>query len=157
MTDFHMQLLEKQKLKAMYAMRERQLLRFLEKAQRMPGLTGENLLVLLERRLDTVVRRLGFAVTSHQARQLVSHGHILINGRRVDVPSYLVEPGSEIAVVDKELIHVREAVLQTPDVPPYMERDADLFKGRLVRLPERDEIPHPVEIDERLVVEFYAR
>ena len=154
-TEYQIRLLEKQKLKAMYGMRERQFRRLFDRATRMEGPTGRNLLILIERRLDNLVRRLGFAVTIQQARQLVSHGHIDLDGHRVDRPSLLVSPGQEISLREN-LSHVRHAMHQSPEVPSYLERDEQRLSGRLVRLPQPDEIPHPVPVDDRLVVEFYA-
>lgn len=156
-SEYGVRLLEKQKLRALYGMREAQFRRFYELAERAPGPTGPNLLTLLERRLDNLVLRLGFAVTIHQARQLVNHRHVLVDGQRVDRPSYVVEPGQSIEIREKDLAPVREALAQSPTVPPYLERDEANLRGRLLRLPDRDEIPYPLTIDERLVVEFYAR
>jgi small subunit ribosomal protein S4 len=156
-SEYEVQLVEKQKLQAMHGIRERQLRRTLERAHRMAGRTGENLLQLLERRLDTVVLRLGFARTIHEARQLVVHGHILVEGKRVDRPSFLVRPGHTIEVRQKDQIRVRDSILQSPEVPSYLDRDIGALKGRFVQVPRREEIPHPVDIDERLIIEFYAR
>lgn len=139
----------------MYGMREAQFRRFFDEASRKQGQTGRNLLVLLERRLDNLVRRLGMAVTIQQARQLVSHGHIAVDGEKMDRPSYLVEPGQEISLRG-ELLQVRHSLDQIADVPPYLERDAEQLQGRLIRAPLPEEIPHAVPVDDRLVVEFYA-
>ncbi len=154
-TEYEVRLLEKQKLKAMYGMREAQFRRLFEEASRKEGQTGRNLLVLLERRLDNLVRRLGLAVTIQQARQLVSHGHIEVDGRKVDRPSFLVEPGQQISLRD-ELLQVRHSLHESPEFPPYLERDTDQLRGRLVRAPVPEEIPHAVPVDDRLVVEYYA-
>ena len=112
----------------------------------------------LESRLDSVILRLGFALTVHQARQLVSHGHVLVDGKRIDVPSAQVKPGQEISLTDKarNFISVREAIQITPDPPAYLYRNKDEIKGLHTREPERDEIPLPVTLEERLVVEFYS-
>lgn len=155
-SEYELRLLEKQKLRAMYGIRERQFRRLFVEAERREGPTGENLLILLELRLDNLVRRLGFALSTAQARQLVTHRHVRVGGRPVDRPSYRVRPGQEIEIAHRDLIQVRHALDTTPEVPPYLERDDERLVGRLVREPLREEIPHPVEIDERLVVEYYA-
>lgn len=158
LTEYHMRLLEKQKLRATYGVGERQFRRYFQEASRRKGVTGEELLVILETRLDAVVLRLGFAQTVRQARQLVSHGHILVDGRRLDVPSANVRPGQAIdaSPAARNFIFVREAMEITPEPPPYLERDKDAVRGRLVRAPQRDEIPLPVQVDERLIVELMS-
>ncbi|CAN5333422.1 30S ribosomal protein S4 [soil metagenome] len=158
LSEYHIRLLEKQKLRAMYGVGERQFRRYFHEATRRKGVTGEQLLELLETRLDAVILRLGFAQTIHQARQLVSHGHVRVNGRRLDVPSANVRPGQvvEASPAARNFIYVREALEVTPEPPPYLERDKAAVTGTLIRLPERDEIPLPVEIDERLIVELMS-
>jgi len=158
LTEYHMRLLEKQKLRAMYGVGERQFRGYFAEATRRQGVTGEELLKLLETRLDCVVLRLGFAQTTRQARQLVSHGHILVEGRRLDVPSAAVRPGQtvEASQAAKRFLPVVEALEVTPDPPPYLERDKANVSGRLARLPERGEIPLPVPIEERLIVELMS-
>ncbi len=158
MTEYHLRLLEKQKLRATYGVGERQFRRYFAEANRKKGVTGAELLGLLETRLDTLVLRLGFAQTVRQARQLVSHGHILVNGRRLDVPSAIVRPGSviEASPAARNFIPVREALEVTPDPPSYLDRDKDAVRGTLIRPPDRAEIPLPVEIDERLIVELMS-
>ncbi len=157
-TEFQMRLVEKQKLRAIYGIGERQMRRYFEKATRREGVTGEELLIQLETRLDAVVLRLGFALSLRQARQLVSHGHILVNGKRVDIPSVVVKPEDTIAVSAKakNFVAVREALEITPEPPAYLYRNKDEVSGTLSRLPERGEIPLPVELEERLVVEHYS-
>lgn len=157
-SEYQVRLLEKQKLRAIYGVGERQMRGYYEKATRGTGVTGEQLIRQLETRLDAVVLRLGFALTQRQARQLVSHGHVLLDGRRVDVPSAQVKPGQTISLSAKgrNFISVREAIEITPDPPPYLYRNASEFQGTLSRLPERGEVPLPVPIEERLVVEFYS-
>jgi small subunit ribosomal protein S4 len=159
LSEYHLRLLEKQKLRAMYGVTETQFRRYFNAANRHKGVTGEELLRLLETRLDAVVLRLGFAQTMRQARQLVSHGHFSVNGRRVNVPSFQVREGSTItaSAAARNFLSVREAMEVTPDPPVYLERDKDAVTGRLVRLPERDEIPLPVPVDERLIVELASR
>jgi len=122
------------------------------------GVTGEEMLRQLETRLDAVILRLGFSLSQRQARQLVSHGHVKLNGRRVDVPSAQVRPGDTLELSDKakNFVYVREALELTPDPPPYLYRNKDQLQGTLSRAPERDEIPLPVQVDERLIIEFYS-
>ena len=157
-TEYHMRLLEKQKLRSMYNVGERQFRKYFETANRKQGVTGEELLKLLETRLDALVLRLGFAQTVRQARQIVSHGHMTLDGKKVDIPSIQVRPGQEIAATPaaRNFLAIREALEVTPDPPPYLERDKNNITGRLLRLPERSEIPLPVEVDERLIVELMS-
>jgi len=157
-SEYQTRLVEKQKMRAIYAVGERQMRKYYERAHRSMGVTGEELLKQLETRIDSVVLRLGFALTIHQARQLVSHGHVLIDGKRIDVPSAQVKAGQEISLTDKarDFIAVREAIQITADPPGYLYRNKDEIKGAFVRVPERDEIPLPVTLEERLVVEFYS-
>src|SRR5438067_3140864 len=153
-----MRLVEKQKLRAIYGVGERQFRRYFERAERRVGVTGEELLRELETRADTIVLRLGFALTMRQARQLVTHGHVEVDGRRVDVPSIRIRPEQTIGIREKSrnMIPVREALEITPDPPAYLYRNKDEMQGTLSRLPERGEIPLPVEVEERLIVEFYS-
>ncbi len=157
-SEYQMRLLEKQKLRAIYGVSERQMRRYYERATRKTGVTGEELIRQLETRLDAIVLRLGFALSQRQARQLVSHGHVRVDGRRVDVPSFQVRPGQTIELTEKgrNLLFVREALELSPEPPPYLYRNKDEFQGTLARYPERDEIPLPVPVEERLVVEFYS-
>jgi len=157
-SEYQVRLLEKQKLRAIYGVGERQMRVYYDRASRKRGVTGEELLRQLETRLDTAVLRLGFALTTRQARQLVSHGHVLVDDRRLDVPSAQVKPGQTISVSAKarSFISVREALEITPDPPPYLYRNKDEVSGTLSRMPERDEIPLAVEIEERLVIEHYS-
>jgi small subunit ribosomal protein S4 len=159
LSEYHLRLLEKQKLRSMYGVTETQFRRYFNQANRAKGVTGTELLRLLETRLDAVVLRLGFAQTMRQARQLVSHGHFTVNDRRVNVPSYHVKEGSVVAATPaaRNFLSIREAMEVTNDPPVYLERDKDAVSGRLVRNPERDEIPLAVEIDERLIVELASR
>jgi small subunit ribosomal protein S4 len=159
LSEYHLRLLEKQKLRAMYGVTETQFRRYFNEANRHKGVTGEELLKLLETRLDAVVLRLGFAQTMRQARQLVSHGHFTVNGRRVNVPSFQVREGSTIAAsaAARNFLSIREAMEVTPEPPVYLERDKDAVTGSLLRMPERDEIPLAVPVDERLIVELASR
>jgi small subunit ribosomal protein S4 len=142
----------------MYNVGERQFRRYFTEATRKKGVTGEELLRLLETRADSLVLRLGFAQTIHQARQLVSHGHILVDDRRIDIPSVAVRPGQRIEATPsaKRFLPISEALEVTPEPPAYLERDKGNVSGTLVRWPERDEIPLPVEVDERLIVELMS-
>jgi small subunit ribosomal protein S4 len=158
LTEYQMRLLEKQKLRAIYGVGERQFRKYFDRAERRTGVTGEELLRQLETRVDAIVLRLGFALTQRQARQLVTHGHVEIDGRRVDVPSIQVRPGQTIGIREKSrnLIPIREALEITPDPPGYLYRNKDEMQGTLSRSPERGEIPLPVDVEERLIVEFYS-
>jgi len=156
-SDYAQQLDEKQKLSFIYNIREKQLRRYFKEARNEPGPTGENLMRILERRLDNLVYRAGFAATIWAARQLVGHGHVLVNGKRLDLASYQAIPGDQISLREKmrKNVHVEESMASNPVVPEYMLLDRDQFTATLTRLPERTEIPVPIE--EQLVVEFYAR
>ena len=153
-----MRLLEKQKLRAIYGVGERQMRGYYDKASRTTGVTGEEMIRQLETRLDAVVLRLGFALSQRQARQLVSHGHVKVNDRRVDVPSAQIRPEDTIELSDKakNFVYVREALELTADPPVYLYRNKDQLQGTLSRYPERGEIPLPVPVDERLIIEFYS-
>jgi small subunit ribosomal protein S4 len=157
-SEYQTRLLEKQKLRAIYRVNERQMHTYYEKATRSGKVTGEEMISLLERRLDTTCLRLGFSLTTSQARQLVAHGHVSVNGKRIDVPSAQVRPGDEITLSDKakNFVYVREALEITPEPPAYLYRNKDDASGTLTRLPERDEIPLPIPLEERLIVEFYS-
>jgi small subunit ribosomal protein S4 len=157
-SEYQTRLLEKQKLRHIYRVSEKQMRRYYERATSHRGVTGEEMIRQLETRLDTVVLRLGFALSTPQARQLVSHGHVSIDGRRVDVPSAQVKPGQTIDVSEKakSFVFVREALELSPDPPSYLYRNKDQVQGTLSRLPERDEIPLPVPVEERLIVEHYS-
>ncbi|MEO0565374.1 MAG: 30S ribosomal protein S4, partial [Chloroflexota bacterium] len=156
-SDYANQLDEKQKLAFIYNIREKQLRRYFMEARQQPGPTGENLIVLLERRLDNLVYRSGFAATIWAARQIVGHGHIYVNGRRLDLPSYSAIPGDIISVRPKmhKNVHVLEAMESVGSVPNYMLWEKDKLQSTFTRIPERSEIPVPIQ--EQLVVEFYAR
>lgn len=156
---YGMQLREKQKVKRIYGVLEAQFRRYFEMAKKMPGNTGENLLSLLERRLDNVCYLLGFAKSRNQARQLVRHGHVLVNGRKVDIPSYLVNVNDIIEVREnsRNIPFVVESLEErkTFDVPTWLELDKEHFRGRVVRLPERSDVTFP--INETLIVELYSK
>jgi len=154
------QLREKQKVKRIYGVLERQFSRYFEIAQNMPGNVGENLLSLLESRLDNVVYRAGFAHSRSMARQLVSHGHVLVNGKKVDIPSYLVKPGDVVSLKEKirENIEVKKAMewrRKSPSaLPTWLELLND-YEVKVIRTPQRSDITYP--INERLIVEFYSK
>ena len=157
-SEFQTRLLEKQKLRAIYGVSEAQMRRYYDKASNSMGVTGEELIRALETRLDTVILRLGFALTTRQARQLVSHGHVSVDGKRINVPSARVKPGQaiELSAKARNFVMVREALEITLDPPGYLYRNKDEVSGTLSRLPERDEIPLPAPVEERLIVEFYS-
>ncbi|WP_026906481.1 30S ribosomal protein S4 [Paucisalibacillus globulus] len=157
LSEYGLQLQEKQKLRFMYGLNERQFRTLFNKAGKMKGVHGENFMTLLETRLDNLVYRLGLARTRRQARQLVNHGHITVDGSRVDIPSFLVKPGQTISLREKSrnLDIVKEAIEVTNFVPEYLTFDADKLEGTFNRLPERSELPS--EISEQLIVEFYSR
>ncbi len=156
---YGLQLREKQKLRRVYGLLERQFRRTFTEAARRRGVTGDNLLQLLELRLDNVVYQLGFATSRAQARQLVRHGHIRVDGRKVDIPSFRVKPGMEISVREKSRKNtfIREAMefAQGRGIPAWLELDADTFTGKVVEMPTREDIRIPVQ--EQLIVELYSR
>ncbi|MBW1990604.1 MAG: 30S ribosomal protein S4 [Deltaproteobacteria bacterium] len=158
-SDYGLQLREKQKVKRMYGLMEKQFRSYFERAERQRGVTGTNLLVLLERRLDNVVYRLGMANSRPQARQLVRHGHILVNGRRVDIPSYLVQVGDVIEVAEKSrnLPMIRDALEAAArrGCPAWLELDKERARGRVSMMPTRDDITMPIQ--EHLIVELYSK
>ncbi len=158
-SDYGIRLREKQRVRRIYGVKESQFRRYFEIADRQKGVTGTNLLVLLERRLDNVVYRLGFADSRSQARQLVKHGHFLVNGRRVDIPSYQVRVGDEIKVREKSkdilpIVQATEAVARR-GVPDWLELDAENKKGVVKAMPERSHITMPIQ--EQYIVEFYSK
>ncbi len=158
-SDYGMQLREKQKVKRLYGLLERQFERTMEQASRMRGRTGENLLSLLERRLDNVVFRLGFVTSRAEARQLVRHGHFLVNGRKASIPSLVVKPGMKITLAEssRQIARVTGALetLERRSVPSWLEIDKDNFEGTVKAMPVREEITLPIQ--EQLIVELYSR
>ncbi len=159
LSEYGIQLREKQKLRRIYGVLERQFRRYFEMATKQKGKTGENLIKILERRLDNVVYRLGFAPSRKAARQLVKHGHILVNGKRVDIPSYLVEPGDEIRVRDKskelEIIHNSLKRVTETSLVPWLQLNKATLSGVFMYVPERSEIP--LNVNEQLIVELYSK
>ncbi len=154
-----MQLREKQKAKRIYGVLERQFRRYFEEAERRPGLTGLNLLKMLETRLDNVVYRLGLASSRAQARQLVRHGHFSVNGRKTNIPSYLVRLGDEIAVRErsKETPYFRDVAQRLGDrpLPEWLSLDDETLSARILAFPSRDDVEIP--LSEQLIVEYYSR
>lgn len=157
LSNYGIQLQEKQKVRFMYGLTEKQFAHTFEKASKMKGIAGENFLKLLESRLDNVVYRMGLANTRRGARQLVNHGHILVNGECVDIPSYTVKVGSTISVKEKSLNHpaMKQALENTLNRPAYVEFDDKKMTGTYLRLPERSELN--ADINESLIVEYYNR
>ena len=160
-SDYGLQLREKQKLKRIYGMQEKQFGLFFERALRMSGITGENLFKLLESRLDNVVYRLRFAVSRSQARQLVLHGHIAVNGKRVNVPSYIVRPNDVIEIKNrsKNLVVVKEALKEfgKSGIMPWFQLDPDGMKGTFLAVPRRSDITDLADIKEQMIVELYSK
>lgn len=156
-TEYGIRLLEKQKARWYYGVSEKQFRRAYEKATRTQGVTGETLLQMMELRADNVVYRMGFATSRPQARQLVVHGHFLLNGRKHNIPSAILKPGDVLTVREKSqrLEPIQNAVEQVVAVPPWLEADHENFTGRILHAPSRDEIDVPVE--EQLIIEFYSR
>lgn len=156
-SDYKRQLLEKQKLRAQYNVHERQMRNTFERAHRMEGNTGERVVQLLEQRLDALVLRAGFARTIYAARQFVNHGHITVDGHKVDIPSYRVQPGQSFAVRQKsfEMPAFDEARQPSATAPAYLEVDRNLLRARFTRIPELEEIP--IICDVQAVVEYYNR
>ncbi len=157
LSEYGIQLQEKQKVRFMYGLNEKQFERVFEKASKMKGITGENLLKLLESRLDNVVYRMGLSNTRRGARQLVNHGHITVNGRKVNIPSFQVKVGSTIAVKEQSLEHpaIKAALENKVNRPAYVEFDEKKMSGTYLRTPDRSELNQ--EINESLIVEYYNR
>ena len=160
MSEYGLQLTEKQKVKAMYNLLERQFYRYYDKARRMNGVLGTNLLVLLETRLDNLVYRAGFARSIRQARQMVNHGLINVDGKRVDIPSYPVKAGQVISLREgyraNEMFKHSFQELKTFDLP-YIEKSFDNWTATLTRFPQRDELPYKDEVNETNIVELYSK
>ncbi len=158
-SDYGVQLREKQKVKRMYGLMENQFARTMKRAARMKGRAGENLLVLLERRLDNVVFRMGFATSRAEARQLVRHGHFLVNGRVASIPSMSLKPGAKVSVTEKarKIARISGALetLESRSVPQWVEINKDAFEGTLKASPTREDITMPIQ--EQLIVELYSR
>lgn len=159
LSQYGIQLREKQKLRRIYGVSEKQFRTYFRRAAALPGVTGEEFLVLLERRLDNVVHRLGFAASRSAARQLVAHGNIAVNGRKLDIPSYRVRVGEEISVIERHENngYIQEALQRARirQVPQWLELDADKPKGKVNHLPSREQID--TQVTEQLIVEFYSK
>lgn len=158
-SEYRVQLREKQKAKRIYGVLEKQFRTYYQIATRQPGITGENLLRLLESRLDNAVYRLGFASSRDEARQMVRHGHFVVDGRRVDIPSFRLRPGAVIAVSDKskEMTAIKAALISSSkiEVPGWLEVDVEKLQGRVLSLPNREQIEAPIR--EQLIVELYSK
>lgn len=158
-SEYGLQLQEKQKVRFVYGILEKQFRMYYQRAERMKGNVGENLLQLVERRLDNVVYRLGFAATRREARQLVNHGHFLINGKRVNIPSYLVDVDEVISVCEKSNSNNRFKKMKEDNTfiaaPKWLDRDKNALSGKVIALPARDDIDF--EIAENLIVELYSK
>jgi small subunit ribosomal protein S4 len=161
MSNYGIQLREKQKLKRSYGLQEAQFRLFFERALSMPGVTGDSLFSLLERRLDNVVYRMRFATSRSMARQLVAHGHFNVNGKRVNVPSFLVKPGDDVAVTEasKKLTIIKDSLKEfsKSGVMPWLQIDPDKEEGKFLQIPRRNEITDMGDIREQLVVELYSK
>ncbi len=158
-SEYRIQLREKQKTKRIYGLLEKQFRHYYDIANRQPGITGENLLRILESRLDNVVYRLGFAKSRPEARQQVRHGHIYVNGRRVDIPSFRVRPGDLVSVAPKarDMLVIKSALIsnERSQVPAWLEVDIEKLQGSVLSLPQRDQIDS--DIREQLIVELYSK
>jgi len=159
LSEYGLQLREKQKARRFYGILEKQFRNYFFEADRQKGIAGENLVRLLERRLDNVIYRLGLAGSRPEARQLVRHGHVLVNGKKVDIPSFLVKVGDEVAIRDKsksspKFKEIAEAAAHK-SAPPWLEADKENLRGRVVEMPKREDIDVPIE--EHLIVEKYSR
>ena len=158
-SEYGMQLNEKQKVKFIYGVLEKQFRLYYERAEKMPGITGENLLAILEQRLDNVVFRLGFGMTRREARQLVNHGHVTVNGRKVNIPSFQVKPGMVISLTEKgkSMQKIKDNIEDNAfrAAPKWIEYDKDNLTAKIVAVPARDDIDMPIE--EHLIVELYSK
>ncbi len=157
---YGLQLREKQKVRRYYGLLETQFRNLFEKAQKMPGVTGDNLLNMLERRLDNVIYRMGLGTSHPQARQIVRHGHITVNGRKVNIPSFIVKTGDVVEVAEKSrnnpaILAARDATAHQP-APNWMEVDRENLKGRIISSPKREDLVQ-IQVNERLIVELYSK
>jgi small subunit ribosomal protein S4 len=159
MMGFGQQLREKQKVKRLYGLLEKQFRRTFERAEKSKGITGERLLVLLEQRLDNILYRLGLASSRAQARQLINHGHVLVNGKKVTIASYQVDPGDVIGIKDAfaENVHLQQAltISRSRGVPVWLELDPEKAQGKVLALPSREDLTMPIQ--ENLIVELYSK
>jgi len=157
LSGYGVQLQEKQKLRHMYGLNEKQFRNLFDKATKLKGIAGENFMIMLESRLDNLVYRLGLSNSRAGARQLVAHGHVTVNGKKVDIPSYIVSTGDVISLRERSqnLSTIKEALANRNYLPAYLEFNESSVEGKYIRLPERSELPQ--EIDEKQIVEFYSR
>ena len=159
LSDYGVHLREKQKVRRIYGILEKQFRKYFKMAAKKSGVTGENLLQFLETRLDNVVYRMGFAPSRKSSRQIVRHGHIRVNGRKVNIPSFLVRPEDEVEIKEKsrQLLIIQEAIETTTEVSSieWLEVEKDNFKGKILSIPTREQIP--LDVDERLIVEYYSK
>jgi small subunit ribosomal protein S4 len=160
MVGYGVQLREKQKTKRIYGLLERQFRNNFEKASHAKGITGENMLSSLERRLDSVIYRMGFGTSRAQSRQIVRHGHVQVNGRKVNIPSFIVKPNDEVAIRESSknnptILSARDATAHAPS-PSWMDMDRDGLKGKIIGMPRRDELVQ-IPINEQLIVELYSK
>ena len=160
-SDYGTQLREKQKLRRIYGMQEKQFSLFFERALRMAGITGENLFLLLERRLDNVVYRLRFASSRSQARQIVTHGHIRVNGKKINIPSYLIKANDEISIAEKSrsMTLVKDSLKEfgRSGVMPWLSLDPDTMTGKFLATPQRSDITDLGDIKEQMIIEYYSK
>ncbi|MBW1709302.1 MAG: 30S ribosomal protein S4 [Deltaproteobacteria bacterium] len=158
-SDYGVQLREKQKVKRMYGLQEKQFRSYFGKAERQKGITGTNLLILLERRLDNIAYRFGFAVSRNQARQLVTHNHFMVNGKNVNIPSFLVKVGDLVSLKEKsrKLVQIEESLeaVARRGIPNWLELDKENFSGTIKAFPTREDLTMPIE--EQLIVELYSK
>ena len=158
-SDYEVQLREKQKVKRIYGVMEKQFRRYFQEASRQRGITGENLLLMLESRLDNMVYRMGFAGSRNEARELVKHNHFTVNGRRVNIPSYMVKTGDmiELREKSKKITRIQEALeaVSRRGIPRWLEMDKDAMRGKVASLPAREELTMPIK--EQLIVELYSK
>lgn len=161
LSDYGVQLREKQKVRRMYGMLEKQFKIFFTRADKMRGITGENLLILLERRLDNIIYRMHFAASRKAARQLVLHGHVTVNGRRVNIPSFLVKEADEIGIreASKKVVAIKDSLKEysRSGVSPWLDVDPDDLAGRVVALPRKNDITDLSDVNEQLIVELYSK
>lgn len=161
LSDYGIQLLEKQKVRKYHGLGEKQFSRYFREAERRKGVTGEILLQLLELRLDNVVYRMGFAINKRQARELVTHGHFLVNGRPVNIPSYSVRPGDvvEVKEASRNIAAIKEGIerIEHRGLPAWLEVNPQDFKGKVLHIPSREELQLPFEVQEQLIVELYSK
>lgn len=159
-SQYAIQLREKQKLRRIYGLSERQFKLSFEKAEKMKGVVGDNFMSLLERRLDNVVYRMGMAISRCQARQLINHGHVLVNGKKVDIPSYVTKPGEEVTVREKSKempsLKMCMEVAKTKTIPNWLSFESDNIKGKVTAIPVPEDFSD-IEVNKQLVVEFYSR